>query len=258
MIFILDRIQNQVWAFDHSGRFTFKVGKKGQGPGEYENPMRIYPAFNQGVVVQDMLTIKAHLFNAKGEWERSISLRGNQFMGTLSMVWAEEDALYLGHVMSPSGKVPQHIYCELEGDKLKPVFGFGTRLSIEKQFMDKTQSSLPGDGIIALIDDKIWVSKIGTTDIFVYYPDGVLLAEVTKQAPRNPDLFLTQEDLDYIVSSSEDRAETAFLSIMSRNSTPGSLNHDLAEKLDVFSTDTEGNPFICFWKLKNTGYKNSP
>jgi len=71
-IFILERGNCRIQKFDKNGKYLQTIGKKGQGPGEFERPYSLFLDQNNNIYVSDRR--KIHFFNHTGEFVKTIPL----------------------------------------------------------------------------------------------------------------------------------------------------------------------------------------
>lgn len=71
-IFILDRGNNRIQKYDKEGNYLQTIGRKGQGPGEFERPYAIHLDSGENIYVRDGRQID--IFNKNGDFKRTISL----------------------------------------------------------------------------------------------------------------------------------------------------------------------------------------
>lgn len=74
-IYILDSGNYRIQKFDTKGIYIQTIGKKGQGPGEFENPLSLYFDKEENLYVLDGRQIK--IFSALGEFKKNIPLETN-------------------------------------------------------------------------------------------------------------------------------------------------------------------------------------
>lgn len=75
-IYILDRYDFKVLKFDKEGKFICSIGKKGQGPGEFEIPGFMIIDNQDNLYVQDITRMLLVVFNRKGEFVGNIKSTG--------------------------------------------------------------------------------------------------------------------------------------------------------------------------------------
>ncbi|MDH5467157.1 MAG: NHL repeat-containing protein [Candidatus Aminicenantes bacterium] len=71
-ISILERGNCRIQKFDKNGKYLQTIGKKGQGPGEFERPYSLLLDKNNNIYVSDRR--KIHFFNHTGEFVKTIPL----------------------------------------------------------------------------------------------------------------------------------------------------------------------------------------
>lgn len=71
-IYLLDSGNSRVQKFDRNGHYLQTFGRKGQGPGEFGRPFRIFVDDQSNIYVSEMRSIQ--VFDSKGKFTRSISV----------------------------------------------------------------------------------------------------------------------------------------------------------------------------------------
>ncbi|MCH8128062.1 6-bladed beta-propeller [candidate division KSB1 bacterium] len=64
--YVLDRGNHRIQKFDLSGNYTLTIGRKGQGPGEFESPNRILINSKDQIIVNDGTNRRITVFNSEG------------------------------------------------------------------------------------------------------------------------------------------------------------------------------------------------
>lgn len=72
-IFILDYKEANIKVFDKSGEHINTIGRKGQGPGEFQRPSQIYLTPQNEILVNDPGARQIHFFSPDGTFKRSVS-----------------------------------------------------------------------------------------------------------------------------------------------------------------------------------------
>jgi len=67
-IYIVSRGDHEIQKFDITGRMIGRIGREGQGPGEFRGPTQVVP-WNDKIVVMDNYNRKFQIFNRNGEYE---------------------------------------------------------------------------------------------------------------------------------------------------------------------------------------------
>lgn len=78
-IYVLDRKASQVRVYDKNGQFCRTIGKKGQGPGEFQRPRDIYITSQKEILVNDSSTRRLYFFTLEGKFLREASA-GNMWL----------------------------------------------------------------------------------------------------------------------------------------------------------------------------------
>jgi hypothetical protein len=82
-IYVLDNYDDKVLKFDQAGKYLTSIGGKGQGPGEFQAPIRIIVDGQDRLYVQDIVRMALFVFSADGKFLKGINgpgiiLRGCQ------------------------------------------------------------------------------------------------------------------------------------------------------------------------------------
>lgn len=73
-IYVLDVRDCWVKVFDKDGKFLRTVGKKGQGPGEFEGPYQLILSAQNEIIVEELLTRRLTFFSLNGVYLKRVSL----------------------------------------------------------------------------------------------------------------------------------------------------------------------------------------
>lgn len=74
-IYVLDAKNYRLLKFDKLGNYTWKTGRKGQGPGEFRNPSEVIVSPSREIWVLDSPSL-VHVFDMRGKFQRTINLEG--------------------------------------------------------------------------------------------------------------------------------------------------------------------------------------
>ena len=74
-VWIVDSGDGVIQIFDPAGRFLKKVGRPGQGPGEFSRPMTIHVTEERDLLVLDFGNQRMAVLSSEGEFKRSFPLR---------------------------------------------------------------------------------------------------------------------------------------------------------------------------------------
>ena len=73
-IFLIDAKRKRILKYDKRGKFLKYIGRKGQGPGEYISPSKLYVG-NEKLYVYDWMAIKIHIYNNRGSYLRTMNIK---------------------------------------------------------------------------------------------------------------------------------------------------------------------------------------
>ncbi len=180
-IYVLDAGNHRVIKFGKQGQFIWKVGRKGQGPGEFQYPRDVSLSPEEEVVVGDGQRV--HFFTVESNYLRSIRLDKS---------W--HDFFFL-----PDGRILVSLfvrgrpgvaaeYCTEDGKFIKEFpdeYRYGPELSMGGGV------SIGGGGI-QLIGNKIYFSLPDQYEIRTYDLEGNLMSKIKRNSKlKPPDIKVT-------------------------------------------------------------------
>ena len=74
-IYVLDIKETHIKVFNPDGRLMRIIGRKGQGPGEFQRPFTIQITAQNEVVIWDVMVRRLLFFSSDGEYKKSISIK---------------------------------------------------------------------------------------------------------------------------------------------------------------------------------------
>jgi len=77
-IYFCDQDENRILVFDLDGRYIKSFGRRGQGPGEFNNPLNI-DIFNNELVITDNFNARIQTWSLQGQYLRQIKLVSSFF-----------------------------------------------------------------------------------------------------------------------------------------------------------------------------------
>ena len=83
-IYILDRRGAHVKVFDSSGTYIRTIGRKGQGPGEFQNPIEMFITHDNEMVVEDFANRRLSFYALDGEHLKDQSF-GDKLLGKIAV-----------------------------------------------------------------------------------------------------------------------------------------------------------------------------
>jgi hypothetical protein len=127
-IYIVDGGNNRIQKFRSDGQYLQTIGRKGQGPGEFESPYDIWLDSEENIYVSEGMKIQ--IFNKDGEFTKSVKLVN--FLTEFGIT-DEGNILACGFGWSEEGQTRELILFNLEGEKLKTIVIFPSPMRIVRR-----------------------------------------------------------------------------------------------------------------------------
>ena len=248
-ILIYDRRQNKVFLFNRQGGFITKIGRSGQGPGEFNRPDQVYISKDESVIY--ILNWKKILkFNPDGEYLETINLDP----GARKMLeW--QDGLLLSYPFPASVDFQGYSFglFDLDGNLIERLFPPGISIvNTDRPRMMYGPYTYQDTLCFFTLDyDTVWgMSRKGEV-----YPRMVLKM---KGEQRNPYEMADPQDLPtsgfWIVNFRETKDRVFIIGNMGRIMHPLIYNRESHEVLyakDQIPNDLDGG--MRFWPGKIVG-----
>lgn len=175
-IYVLDIRNHRLLKFDNRGNFIWKTGRKGKGPGEFQNPANVVVSPSEEIWVLDSPFLM-HIFDIQGIYKRTINLkqrcRNFQFLpdGRLFITRVNRGQMGIAaEYFSSEGKFLLEFPDEyLYGPKL-PSWGGGSI----------------GGGGFRFCDNKIYMILPDRYEIREYDLEGKLLGKIKRDFKLKP------------------------------------------------------------------------
>lgn len=181
-IYVLENGNCRIQKFDKYGNYLSTIGKKGQGPGEFESPWRIRLNKESGnIYVMDRRKIK--IFDKDGNYIKAILLRNYPFdllKGTEGSFWGKF------MIRTESGQTMSFDKVNTEGEVIKNIatFPYGMTMKQSGKTSIAISHSYIHDLSVAKIDDRTFI--YGYSDEFelnIVNENGELLFKIHKEEP---------------------------------------------------------------------------
>ncbi len=124
---VIDSIQHRIIVFDMKGQYVRDIGKKGQGPGEYAEPLGISLGFDDSIIVRDN-GARVHAFAIDGSHLASTGFGGGvrQTFGGVAL-WPKKHQVILAGIDSVKKTDPLHMVIDHSTDTPQVQHKFGHR-----------------------------------------------------------------------------------------------------------------------------------
>ena len=189
--FLLDRLQGTILKFADDGRYLKTIGRKGEGPGEYGNPVFIKACFNHQLGVYDGNRGVIHLFDSEGNFVFSTSQYAgpHRVMPNYNFIWESRDRLYLATFPSLNPQAPWHALLDYSAREYRVLGGFGRRF----EPLLKIERGRRAFQCFNMIENRLWTGTPYGAWLEVFDRKGRFLGK-TEPSPRMN--ALQYEDFD--------------------------------------------------------------
>jgi hypothetical protein len=119
-IYVLDRENCRIQKFDKDGNYLQTIGRKGQGPGEFERPYRISFDSQQNIYVHEVRDID--VFDASGKFVRTIV--HHEFIGPLLGITEEGNIMAQTMSRTQEETTDEIALFDKEGKRIKTIASY--------------------------------------------------------------------------------------------------------------------------------------
>jgi hypothetical protein len=181
-VYVADRGDVCIRVFDAKGKFLRQVGRKGQGPGDYDSPFFIDVDAQGRIHVLDMRSLRVTRFDPTGKYETS-------FRMDKSAIQIRVDGrgrLYCGEMSSGVPQISTEFKTVQQSLTIVRFDPDGRNPNRSRPFpsMKMMMKTMPGGGIVSgssptspqvgwsiAPDGKLWLGNNETYDVGVFDPD---------------------------------------------------------------------------------------
>ncbi len=163
-IYISDSKARTIFKFDSSGNFLIRIGREGQGPGEFNNPRRIC-LLNDSLIVSDNNNRRIQILDKNGIYIKSVKLKG---MAPWDIAVNDNGLIFVAPLRMQSEAPLIDVYSQ-EGELL---YSFGEPIDLEYSWNVFNQALLATDK-----EGKLLVAFAHWPIIRKYSEEGELEAE---------------------------------------------------------------------------------
>jgi len=193
--FLLDGLQDEIFQFTSVGSFVKRLASRGDGPGEYLEPLSIHLIHNQQIAVSDRG--KLLLFDAEGTYLQTLMLKDAHrwYLPYYGLIWDTPEQMFLGDFVSSPFDVdsPLHVILNRQGDAWVPTFGFGQRFALMEE-ANKHGVPIWAHKAFAKVGNTVWSGSPYEATLEVYDLDGRFIGNPQRPVlnPLTRDDFLDQ------------------------------------------------------------------
>lgn len=192
-IYVLDRGNFRIQKFDHNGQYLQTIGKKGQGPGEFERPARLFLDTQDNIYVTDggprIEGRMIKIFNNRGEFVQVVRLEN-----PISDFYVDSEGNILANIAQrvERGTIRAVVKMNSEGKIIKKIAEFSDVKTVRKKSSERTASFRVGHHYtprlsFSPIDEQTFSYAYSTEyQLFVIDRDGKLVLKIQKEgAPHS-------------------------------------------------------------------------
>ncbi len=236
-IFVLDRGNFRIQKFDKNGSYLQTIGRQGQGPGEFEQPMSLFIDVKDRIYVYDSFRRYLHVFENEGKFKETIRLPRSPSFG---LGISEK-----GNILSQTSDYSQEenttnvVLMDSKGKVIKRIvsYPFETPPMIKKRILGNPYShrlyfcpDLDGSGVYGHSSEY---------KLYVLNTSGEARLRIEKEEKAEP---VTQKDKDIRIDN--------YLESQEKSGTKVKLTRNEVKKAYIFP---EFNPFFSGIVLDNEG-----
>jgi len=205
-IYVLEGGNCRLQKFDLTGQYLQTIGKKGQGPGEFESPSRLFLDEENNIYVSEYR--KIHIFNSKGEFVNSIllsnfttdfSITPDKSIFGVASIRTEEKSNRCIVKMDPKGKIIKNI---AQFAAYRPVQRKGTGDSITTFSISHQYN--PALYFSRSVNNKHLYAHSSEYSLFQVNLEGNLELIIKKEEPQH---LISQKEKNKIYESFSELAE---------------------------------------------------
>jgi hypothetical protein len=189
-IYVLEGGNCRLQKFDQAGQYLQTIGKKGQGPGEFEGPSRLFLDKEKNIYISERRKRKIHMFNSQGEFLKSFllsytttnfSITPDENIFGVATISTDEESNRCIVKMDPKGKVVKNI-AQFAAIKLVKRKGTGntiTTFRISHQYVPALYFS-------RAVNNKHFYAYSSEYSLFQVNLEGDLELIIKKEEPLHP------------------------------------------------------------------------
>lgn len=174
-IYILDPQNHRILKFGKDGKLIWKTGRKGQGPGEFQNPYKIRVKNKDTIAVLDEEQI--HFFSQDGKFLRTLKI--GKWIGDFEFL--RDGRIFLS--LLPKGQAGYT--AEYYSEDGKFISKFPAEYFYGPKFSPNLGASGGSAGFV-LSDDRLFLCLPDKYEIREYDLNGNLLRKIRRDLPINP------------------------------------------------------------------------
>jgi len=178
-IYVLDRENCRIQKFDEDGNYLQTIGRRGQGPGEFERPWRICFDSQQNIYVQEMREID--VFDTNGKFVRTIV--PHEFIGHLFGITEEGNIIAQTSSITAEERIDGVALFDREGKRIKTIATYKSEAPSFGQKIDLGSLYTPGFWFYPINEDLAVYGYSSEYKLSVIDSLGELIRIIEKDEP---------------------------------------------------------------------------
>ena len=192
-IYVLDSGNFRIQKFDSTGKYLQTIGKKGQGPGEFERMYSLFLDLKNNIYISGRRRIKK--FDNKGQFEKSITLRS-----FITDFWISSDNYIYGinSGTTDEGRKQSVVKVNFEGEEIETVAQFEDVKPVNKKSEGGSISSF---GVSHNYNNRLYLAPAINNQLIYGYSADYSLFKLNEAG--FPDLILKKDIPSQSISKQE-------------------------------------------------------
>jgi hypothetical protein len=198
-IYVLDGENCRIQKFDKNGIYLQSIGKKGQGPGEFDRPWGICFDPQQNIYVRE--TREIDIFDAKGRYLRTIV--PHEHFGPYFGITKDGNIIAHNQSFSAGGKMSEEVVLfDGEGKKIKTIVEFKSETPSFGQVFDLGSYYTPGLCFYPINEKFAVYGYSSEYRLFVIDSSGELVYIIEKKESPTP---LSKKEINKVIDEYVER-----------------------------------------------------
>ena len=194
-IYVLEGGNCRLQKFDLTGQYLQTIGKRGQGPGEFESPSRFFLDKENNIYISERRKRKIHMFNSKGEFVKSILLSNT----TTSFSIAPDESIFgIANIRTEEGSNRCIVKMEPKGKIIKNIAQFAAIRPVQRKGSGNTVTTF---GISHQYNPALYFSRAFNNKHLYAHSSEYSLFQVNLEGDL--ELIIKKEEPQHLISQKE-------------------------------------------------------
>jgi hypothetical protein len=192
-IYVMDAGNSRIQKFDRNGEYVQTIGKKGQGPGEFDSMYGFY--IDQEGQIYVSSGTKIQKFSADGAFEKGIPLSNRIYN-----FWVSPDDFIYGVTTTSreNGRIRQLVKVDMEGKELEEIAHYAEVKAVNREGEGGQRMAFV---LMHNYNHELSISPFTYTSFIYGYSADYRISRLNAQG--EPDLIINKEEPHHSISSRE-------------------------------------------------------